>query len=72
MIHLDNWVKSTTLRVNKVLDQHDEAGAEMYPDDVEKYMELSVKSIVQAGIDLNLNCPLDAEAKVGRNWSQTH
>ena len=26
----------------------------------------------EAGISLNLNCPLDGEYKVGNNWSETH
>jgi len=28
--------------------------------------------IVQAGIQLNLNVSLAAEAQYGRNWSETH
>ena len=27
---------------------------------------------VQVGVDLKLNCPLAAEYKVGKNWSETH
>lgn len=33
---------------------------------------LAVQSIKDAGKILKLNCPLDAEYKVGRNWSETH
>lgn len=34
--------------------------------------EISVLAIRQAGIYFKLNCPLDAEYKVGQNWAQTH
>lgn len=30
------------------------------------------QSIINAGVELNLNCPLDGEFKIGRNWSETH
>ena len=33
---------------------------------------LAVQSIKDAGKILNLNVPLDAEYKVGRNWEATH
>ena len=30
------------------------------------------QSIIDAGIELGLNCPLDGEYRIGTNWSQTH
>ena len=59
-------------RTVKVLDMHDEAQAEVPTEEVDKYMELCVWSIVQAGKDLKLLCPLDATAKKGKNWAETH
>ena len=34
--------------------------------------ELAVLAMRQAGTDLNFNCPLDAEYKLGRSWADTH
>ena len=31
-----------------------------------------VHSIIKAGKNLKLNCPLDGEYKIGDNWSETH
>lgn len=72
MIFLDKWVREEGLDVWKVIDMHDEAQADVHPDHVERYKELARKSIIKAGEYLQLNCPLDADAKAGRNWAETH
>lgn len=72
MVILDEQVRLYVPRVNKVLDMHDEAQAEVLPSDLEKYIELAENSIVQAGKNFDLRCPLAATAKVGRNWAETH
>jgi len=69
---LDDWIREEGLDVTKVIDQHDEGQAEVHPKDVKRYSELAVLSIVKAGEYYNLRCPLDAEAKVGNSWDQTH
>lgn len=30
------------------------------------------RAIIEAGVELDLNCPLDGEYKIGSNWSETH
>ena len=74
MIFLDKWVRKEGLDVKKVIDMHDEAQAEVKNNEkiIELYCHLAVQSIRQAELFLELNCPLDAEAKVGHNWSETH
>ena len=72
MIILDEDVKREQLDVLKVIDMHDEAQADVLEKDVEKYVELAEQSIVKAGQHFNLRCELDAEAKVGNNWKETH
>lgn len=72
MIYLDKWIRERKIDALKVIDMHDEAQQELNPNHTELYSELAVKSIVKAGEFLRLRCPLDAEAKVGRNWSATH
>ena len=34
--------------------------------------EIAVKAIQEAGKELNLNCPLDGEYKIGDSWNETH
>ena len=72
MVILDRLIKENGLHSKKVLDQHDEGQFECLPEEAEKHGELAVQSIKQAGEYLGLNCPLDAEYKIGRNWSETH
>lgn len=72
MCYLDAWVRKNNLDVKKVIDMHDEAQAEVLPEHAELYAKLAVQSIIKAGEFFNLRCPLDAEAKIGRNWAETH
>lgn len=72
MCYLFDWVDKKGLDVYKCIDMHDEIQSEVNPKDSELYAELAVKSIVKAGEFFNLRCPLDAEAKIGNNWAQTH
>jgi len=72
IVLLDEWIRYEKLDATKVGDFHDEGQAEVHPKDVERYKVLAVQSIVQAGLNLNLRCPLDAEAKEGDNWAETH
>lgn len=53
---------------------HDEWQTEVPDDDdVARYVgECQVSAIIQAGIDLKLNCPLNGETKIGYNWQETH
>lgn len=72
MCYLDKWWRRDGLDVKKIIDMHDESQAEVFPEHAELYGNLAVQSIKQAGQYLNLNCPLDAEYKIGLNWSETH
>jgi DNA polymerase-1 len=51
---------------------HDEWQTEVDKHQAERLGELQVNSIRKAGEILNLNCPLDGEAKIGNNWLETH
>lgn len=53
---------------------HDEWQTEVPDDDdVARYVgECQVSAIIQAGLDLKLNCPLNGETKIGYNWQETH
>jgi len=72
IVLLDQAIRSNGLSSIKVYDMHDEAGFECLPHEADAHGQLAVQSIRDAGILLELNCKLDAEYKVGTNWSQTH
>lgn len=76
MIILDRSLRRDGIKqyVKKVVDQHDEAQAEVEKDEkiIELYRKLAVQSVRESGIYFNLKCPLDAKSKVGKNWSMTH
>jgi len=72
MVVLDEWVRQYRLDAKKVVDMHDEGQAEVINKDVDMYKTLAELSLKQAGVLLQLNCPLAAEAKDGNNWAQTH
>ena len=51
---------------------HDEFQSEVLSDHAERFGELAVESIREAGDYYDLRCPLDAESKIGNNWAETH
>lgn len=72
MVFLDQWAREEGLIYQKVIDMHDESQAVVLCKDSKKYAELAEKSVVESGMHFNLNVPLAAEAKIGRNWAETH
>jgi DNA polymerase I-like protein with 3'-5' exonuclease and polymerase domains len=55
-----------------VANVHDEWQVEAGQNISDAVGNLGVESIIEAGIELNLKCPLDGEYNVGNNWSETH
>jgi DNA polymerase I-like protein with 3'-5' exonuclease and polymerase domains len=51
---------------------HDEFQAEVIAHQAEQFGKLAVASIVAAGIELGLRCPLDGDYAIGNNWAETH
>jgi hypothetical protein len=72
MINLDTWIRELELGSKKVIDMHDECQYSVPPEDVEMHSILARYSIIEAGRQLNLRIPLDADAKVGVSWEETH
>ena len=54
------------------MNVHDEFQYEVEESRVEEFGRLAVQSIIDAGKQLNIRCPLNAKYKVGNNWSETH
>ena len=69
---LDDLLKLNTIDYKFVANIHDEWQIEVKESQAEFTGELAVKSIIQAGEEFNLRCPMDGEYKIGRNWSETH
>tara|TARA_R110001606_G_scaffold123029_4_gene256247 strand:+ start:1912 stop:3663 length:1752 start_codon:yes stop_codon:yes gene_type:complete len=51
---------------------HDEWQTEVDADQAERLGAIQVQSIKDAGTFFKLNCPMDGEAKIGKNWLETH
>lgn len=71
-IFLDGYIQRSGLDSLKVGDIHDEWQYDVDPRDASEHARLSIQAIRDAGEELNLNVPLDAEAKEGRTWAETH
>jgi len=55
-----------------VANVHDEWQIEVHESAADDVGRLGVAAIAQAGINLNLNCPLDGDFNVGDGWHETH
>jgi DNA polymerase I-like protein with 3'-5' exonuclease and polymerase domains len=51
---------------------HDEYQSLVRPEYVDLYKELAIDSFRKSGEYFQLKCPLTGEARVGKNWKETH
>jgi len=51
---------------------HDEIQTEVKEEQAGLFGSLAVGSMIEAGTYYEMNCPLDAEFKVGDTWAETH
>lgn len=72
LIMLNRKLIHANMDARFVANVHDEWQIETTEQDAETVGHFAVQSIRQAGIRLNLRCPLDGEFKVGLNWAATH
>ena len=72
LIILNEMLQENIVDAHVVANVHDEWQIETWHEDVDRLGEMAVSAIRQAGDYYKLNCPLDAEYKVGENWSETH
>ena len=71
-VNMDRSIRSEKLKANLVNTVHDELQYESHMDDAERLVELSSLTIKEAGRMLKLRLPMDAEAKIGMSWADTH
>ena len=55
-----------------VANVHDEWQVEVEENRADEVGKLGVQSIADAGVVLNMRCPLSGEYRVGNNWKETH
>lgn len=68
----NEWLPQTDIDAKLVIQMHDEWQARVHKDHAERYSELALKSLEEAGKYFNYNVPIIGEAMVGRNWAETH
>ncbi len=64
------WLKRIDAKI--VANVHDEWQIECRASQAEKVGQLGIEAIIQAGKNLNLNCPLDGDYNIGDGWHETH
>ena len=72
LVILDNNIKEMRLDAKFVANVHDEWQIECRASVADKVGKLGVEAIIQAGKNLNLNCPLDGDYNIGDGWHETH
>lgn len=71
-IFLEQHIYRQGLDSLKVGDIHDEWQYDTLKEDAAEHARLAVKSLVEAGEELNLNIPMDGKSIIGNNWAETH
>jgi DNA polymerase I-like protein with 3'-5' exonuclease and polymerase domains len=72
LVILDEALKKHNLPYKFVANVHDEWQIEVPEWAAKAVGYQAVYAIREAGKVLDLNCPLDGEFKIGRNWAETH
>ena len=72
LIDLDLKLRLNTIDYKFVANIHDEWQIEVKENQADFAGSLAVDSIIKAGEEFNLRCPLDGEYKIGGDWSETH
>ena len=65
-----NYIKDLDAKI--VANVHDEWQVEVIEEQAEEVGKRGIQAIIDAGVVLKLNCPLNGEYNVGNNWSETH
>jgi DNA polymerase I len=72
LVIFDEYAPKWKLDFGYVGNIHDEIQIEVKASQAEQAGRLMRDSIIAAGTQFNLNCPLDADYKVGTTWADTH
>ena len=72
LVKLVDLLELNTINYKIVANVHDEWQIETPEKTADFVGEMGIKSIRETADYYNMRCPLDAEYKVGGNWSETH
>jgi DNA polymerase I-like protein with 3'-5' exonuclease and polymerase domains len=72
LVILNNKLQQNGFDYKFVANIHDEWQMEVREDQAHEVGKLAVESIRETADYYSMRCPLDAEYKVGGNWSETH
>ena len=72
LVILNKKLRQAKIDYKFVVNCHDEWQIETTEEDAELVGQLGRQAIIDAGIVLNMRCPLDGEYKVGNSWKETH
>lgn len=64
--------KKDKIKFKQVVWVHDEWQTEVEEARADELGKLQVQAIKDTGQHFKLNCPLDGEYKIGKNWAETH
>jgi len=72
VVILHKKLRKSKIEFKIVANVHDEWQIEVESKHAEEVGKMGTESIKEAGIVLNMRCPLDGEYKVGNSWKETH
>jgi DNA polymerase I-like protein with 3'-5' exonuclease and polymerase domains len=72
VVILHNKLRKAKIDFKMVANVHDEWQIEVAENHAEEVGIIGRKAIKEAGIVLDMRCPLDGEHKVGNSWKETH
>ena len=72
VVILHKKLRQSKIDFKIVANVHDEWQIEVEESRADEAGQLGKQSIKEAGIVLNMRCPLDGEYKVGNSWKETH
>jgi len=72
LVLFNEEIKRRNLCAWFVANVHDEWQIEVINSDAKHTGDIGIECIKKAGESFELNCPLDAEYKIGDNWYETH
>lgn len=72
VVILHKKLRQSKIGFKIVANVHDEWQIEVEESRAEEAGQLGKQAIKEAGIVLNMRCPLDGEYKVGNSWKETH
>jgi len=72
LIIFDNKLKLNAIPFKIVANVHDEWQVETLEKNADFVGEVAVQSIIDTAEYYNMRCPLDAEYRIGNDWSETH